>query len=1061
MIQQTTRHDELQLTAANLAYIRELLESKKVVWWDGTLMLQDIKKISFSDITAIDPNINNMMLFDDQVWINNYGDPIDRKWNQHIRAADLLENDLRFSYGTPLRISALSDAIGCRVWLNGYGDVEFYPDRTFTGLMSFKYEVMNADGIPAFSVVDLTTGEVVAMRATVSLMTPDIPTDPLVVQQGHLNEINVISVWQDYTGKGVRIGQFEPGESSAVGPAIFDIQHSDLAANVDPVWLQTQTRSGILPQDVSSHATLVAGVMVAARNGIGGVGVACEATLGGYSLSNSSNGADLTPLAKMASYDVINHSWSFMSPFTLSHISPGVQSLRAAFHYAASGGRGGLGTIIVTSGGNQREEGGSAQGSSGSNSRFGIQVGAINGPADLSTLKTRVLPFSNPGASLLVSAPGTHILSSSRVMETERGAVSGSQYSTTQGTSFAAPIVSGVAALMLQANPNLGYRDVQQIFALSARQVNDPASQWRTNGATRWNGGGMHVSHDYGFGAVDARSAVRLAESWIGKHTDANQQAISAYHDWAGESLSAGNRVSASVEMDSGMDVEQVEVDFSASVGRLGDLTVTLVSPGGSESILLERAGEKTRGSGADDADTGSNLSGDFNYRFMSTHHRGEHSAGQWRLDVTDANDGLPITLNSWTLRLFGGKQNADDIYFYTDEFVAKAVEQPQRAVLDDAINGTVGGRNTLNAAAISGDVVIDLTHGEANLAGAALTIRAPETIHNLISGEGDDILIAGRHDSLLDGGRGENTLTGGAGKEVFVVRRRKNGRDTILNFETGKGEVIYLVGFAEQEFSQLWLEQFGDDSRIRLPDSQYLLIKNQQVSALGAQHFTFQPGFVAPARYVDSSLIDNGQSTGRTVPELPGIVLSGGGGGVTFNFDDEDMKASLAGKVYQRDGAGATVFVLALQENTLDYQNMLRGFRQGIDKIDVSAMGIRHFRELVVTKRERATYQGLVLIQGIDVNSTGSEGKEINLLYLDGLDVSQLGAEDFIFADTDPLLADTAVVHNEIVHDDVAPLVNMMSDLDNPPGELEGTYLPPQILPLPAQAQLISGFYQ
>ena len=38
------------------------------------------------------------------------------------------------------------------------------------------------------------------------------------------------------------------------------------------------------------------------------------------------------------------------------------------------------------------------------------------------------------------------------------------------GTSAAAPIVSGVIALMLEANPNLTYRDVQEILVRSARQ---------------------------------------------------------------------------------------------------------------------------------------------------------------------------------------------------------------------------------------------------------------------------------------------------------------------------------------------------------------------------------------------------------------------------------------------------------------------------------------------------------------------------------------------------------------------------------------------------------------
>jgi len=44
-------------------------------------------------------------------------------------------------------------------------------------------------------------------------------------------------------------------------------------------------------------------------------------------------------------------------------------------------------------------------------------------------------------------------------------------------------------------------------FTLSARKVTDAATVWADNKATNWNGGGMHVSHDYGFGEVDALAA--------------------------------------------------------------------------------------------------------------------------------------------------------------------------------------------------------------------------------------------------------------------------------------------------------------------------------------------------------------------------------------------------------------------------------------------------------------------------------------------------------------------------------------------------------------------------
>ena len=77
------------------------------------------------------------------------------------------------------------------------------------------------------------------------------------------------------------------------------------------------------------------------------------------------------------------------------------------------------------------------------------------------------------------------------------------------GTSSATPLVSGVIALMLDANPNLTARDVQHILVrTSPRRSNPGDSGWTNNGA------GFHVNHKYGFGGIDAQAAVALAKTW-------------------------------------------------------------------------------------------------------------------------------------------------------------------------------------------------------------------------------------------------------------------------------------------------------------------------------------------------------------------------------------------------------------------------------------------------------------------------------------------------------------------------------------------------------------------
>jgi len=73
---------------------------------------------------------------------------------------------------------------------------------------------------------------------------------------------------------------------------------------------------------------------------------------------------------------------------------------------------------------------------------------------------------------------------------------------------------------MYEANPDLGYRDVQEILAISGRQLTDSA--WQTNGATNWNGGGMHFSHDYGYGLVAAHWGETSAGDWTLRIQDTN-----------------------------------------------------------------------------------------------------------------------------------------------------------------------------------------------------------------------------------------------------------------------------------------------------------------------------------------------------------------------------------------------------------------------------------------------------------------------------------------------------------------------------------------------------------
>lgn len=95
------------------------------------------------------------------------------------------------------------------------------------------------------------------------------------------------------------------------------------------------------------------------------------------------------------------------------------------------------------------------------------------------------------------------------------------------GTSGAAPVAAGGLALVLEANPDLTYRDVMHIIAETARIPNlSETDDWIINGA------GFHVSDKFGFGVLDVGQMIGLAQNW----TNVNSR-YDCYHEFKGPSL--------------------------------------------------------------------------------------------------------------------------------------------------------------------------------------------------------------------------------------------------------------------------------------------------------------------------------------------------------------------------------------------------------------------------------------------------------------------------------------------------------------------------------------------
>jgi kexin len=162
-------------------------------------------------------------------------------------------------------------------------------------------------------------------------------------------------------------------------------------------------------------------------------------------------------------------------------------------------GRSGRGIVYVFSSGNEYTHGEDVNMEQYLHSRFTITVGAT----DKLGLHSY---YSTTGSSLFISAPGGDATQHSNSWHV--AATGGGCAEQGQGTSYACPVVSGVVALMLQANPQLGWRDVHGILAATTSRNDPTSSLWTTNAA------GFIHNIKYGFGMVDASAAVEAALSW-------------------------------------------------------------------------------------------------------------------------------------------------------------------------------------------------------------------------------------------------------------------------------------------------------------------------------------------------------------------------------------------------------------------------------------------------------------------------------------------------------------------------------------------------------------------
>ena len=329
--------------------------------------------------------------------------------------------------------------------------------------------------------------------------------DPLYGCQWHLNnddqfrnsagqDIRVEEVWPTYTGSGINVAVVDDG---------MHYQHKDLTDNV-----LTSFNHNYDPDltDIyhpfKDHGTAVAGLIAAKDNSLGMRGVAPEAKLYGYNyLVEQSYANEADAMSRNAATTAIsNNSWG---PGDSGLPEPATELWEAAVKDGVTNGYGGKGVFYAWSAGNGGEEDDYSTLDEHSNFYAVTAVCAV-GHDDIRS------DYSEAGSNLWVCGPSSSGRDGQpRIATTDNGHRYRGSFG---GTSAATPIVSGVVALVREANSALTWRDVKLILAASARK-NDPDNTGWVEGAFKYGSttDRYNFNHEYGFGMVDAKAAVDLA----------------------------------------------------------------------------------------------------------------------------------------------------------------------------------------------------------------------------------------------------------------------------------------------------------------------------------------------------------------------------------------------------------------------------------------------------------------------------------------------------------------------------------------------------------------------
>lgn len=435
-------------------------------------------------------------------------------------------------------------------------------------------------------------------------------------------DLNILPVWQmGYTGKGVKVAVLDDG---------LDHTHPDLKANYDPKasYDFNGEDEDPFPRDsdqYNAHGTKCSGEIAAvANNSICGVGIAFNANIGGVRMldGKATDSLEAKSLGFRNDYiDIYSCSWGPKDDGK-TYGRPG-KLARSAFVKGARKGRQGKGNIYVWATGNGGLVGDDCDCDGYTTSIYTLSFGAISDHG-LST-------YYDEKCSSTLAVVFTADSHRGSTFTNDKLITTGLHHAcetTFRGTSSAAPLAAGIIALVLEANSNLTWRDVQHIVVNTAKKTSPMDEGWKRNAA------GLQYNHKFGFGRLDALAMVKAAITWVNVppqhicHVSGKSMNVPIhYRDTVELKLSTMGCKGQASEV---RKLEHVDVTLTLRHRRRGDLNITVVSPNGTKSNLLSPRRFDISDKGLKD------------WAFMTVHLWGEDPSGTWSLYIRDQGETFP-----------------------------------------------------------------------------------------------------------------------------------------------------------------------------------------------------------------------------------------------------------------------------------------------------------------------------------------------------------------------------------------------------------------------------------